>query len=269
MATINAIYVRLAHAVLSAGHNVAHEVTFLSSPKRVRAVIDGTVVLDSQCAGLLLESGSRPFYYFPRADFRAEGLERSAHRTRCPHKGEASYWNLRLANRRIENALWGYEAPPGALAPMATYLALAADKVDHWYEEDEEIFGHPRDPYHRIDLRARARRVRVAYAGTIVAETRRALFLFETGLPTRYYIPRDDVRPEFLEPSDSHSVCPYKGRASYWSLRVGERFVRDAVWSYPDPLPELPRIKAYLCFYPERVERIEIDDVSGPPPSGA
>ena len=139
------------------------------------------------------------------------------------------------------------------------YLAFYWDKVDHWIEEDEEIFGHARDPYSRVDVRPSSRRVQVTFNGEVVAQTQRGMFLFETGHPTRYYIPQQDVRMEFLTRSDRTTVCPYKGTASYWSLRVGNRFAEDAVWVYLDPLPDCPRIAGYLCFYPEKVDRIEVE----------
>ncbi len=89
------------------------------------------------------------------------------------------------------------------------------------------------------------------------------MFLVETGLPTRYYIPPEDVRIAFLERSQKHSMCPYKGEASYWSLRVGQHFSEDAVWGYPRPLPESPRIAGHYCFYPEKVERLEVEGQAG------
>lgn len=125
--------------------------------------------------------------------------------------------------------------------------------------EDEDVAGHPRDPNHRIDVRSSSHNVRAFVDGEMVADTRSALSLFETGHPTRYYIPVEDVRSEFLIPSRRTSVCPYKGTANYWSLRVGNRVIEDAVWAYLDPLPECPRIKGHLCFYPEKLSRLEVD----------
>jgi uncharacterized protein (DUF427 family) len=243
--------------------------TFEPSPRRVRAVIDGVTVADSVRAALLLETGSRPVYYFPREDVQGGRLERSTHRAQSATKGEATFWTLIVGNRRLEQALWGHETPPAALAPMTGYLAFAADKVDHWYEEDEEVFGHPNDPYHRVDVRPSVRRVRVRLDGETIADTRRALFLFETGHPTRYYIPPEDVRTELLTPTERHTVCPYKGRASYWSIRLGERVVADAVWGYLDPVPECPRIKGLMCFYPEKVGAIEVEAPSAVPDRAA
>lgn len=239
--------------------------TFEPSPRRVRAEIGGVTVVDSVKAALLLEPGSRPVYYFPRQDVRVGPLEPSGQRVPSVTKGEATYWTLTIGNRRLENALFSHETPPAALARMKGHVAFAADKVEHWYEEDEEVFGHPNDPYHRVDVRPSRRRVRVLAGGETLADTRRALFLFETGHPTRYYLPPEDVRMDLLAPTQRSTVCPYKGRASYWSIKLGERAIADAVWGYLDPLPECPRIKGLLCFYPEKVDAIEVE----PPSAGA
>lgn len=227
--------------------------------KRVRVVFNGKTVADTVCARLMLETGHRPVYYFPREDVRADLLQPSKHRTHCPHKGDASYWSLKVGSRIAENALWGYEEPLDKVAPIKGCLAFYWGKVEHWLEEDEEIFGHPRDPHHRVDVRPSSREVRVVFGSETVALTRRALFLFETGMPTRYYIPPGDVRKELLAPSNHRSTCPYKGQAAYWSLRAGDRIAEDAAWCYPEPLPECPRIRDHLCFHPEKVDRLEVE----------
>jgi uncharacterized protein (DUF427 family) len=95
------------------------------------------------------------------------------------------------------------------------------NKMDHWYEEDEEVFVHPRDPYHRVDILESSRHVKVRVNGEIVAQTQQPKILFETGLPPRYYIPPEDVREDVLIPSEKSTRCPYKGIASYWSVEVG------------------------------------------------
>lgn len=233
--------------------------TIEPSPKRVRVMANGKTVADSLCMLLLLEKGHFPVYYFPRDDVRMGLLHATNHRTHCPHKGDASYWTLTVGNRSVENAVWSYEQPLPQAERIKGWLAVYWDKVDHWFEEDEEIFGHPRDPYHRVDVRPSVREVRVLFDGETIAQTRRAMFLFETGLPTRYYIPPDDARMDLLTPSRTSSICPYKGKASYWSVRVGDRVAEDAVWSYMEPLPECPRIKGHLCFYPEKVDRLEVE----------
>jgi uncharacterized protein (DUF427 family) len=245
-------------------------VALVQCVKRVRVVVNGRTVAETLHAWLLLERGKRPAYYFPREDVRADLLERSSHRSHSARIGEASFWTLTAGGRRFENALWSYQAPDSGIAAIKGLLAFDAAQVDHWYEEDEEVFGHPRDPYHRIDVRASARRVRIVFAGETVAETQRGLFLFETGHPTRYYIPPQDVRFALLETSSTGTTCPYKGRASYWSVRVGEQAVRDAAWTYQDPLPDCPRIQGYLAFYAEKVEiHVEGEAAAGMACSGA
>jgi uncharacterized protein (DUF427 family) len=222
-------------------------------------MLNGKTVADSLNTLLLFETGHRPIYYFPRQDVRADFLKRTDHRTHCPFKGDASYWTLAVGDREVANAVWGYEQPIEAAAPIKGHLAFYWDKVDHWFEEDEEIFGHARDPHKRVDIIASTRRVRVTLGGEVVADTRRALFLFETGMPTRYYVPPADVRTEFLRPSRKTTICPYKGTASYWSLEVGDRAAEDAIWFYPEPLPESVRIKGHLCFYPEKVDGLDVE----------
>lgn len=236
-----------------------HRITFEKSPKRVRVMFNGKTIADTLAAGLMRETGHMPVYYFPPSDVRMDLLERTNHRSHCPYKGDASYWTLRVGERSAENAVWSYEDPLPEMAAIKGRIAFYWDKVDHWFEEDEETFGHARDPYHRVDVRPSSREVRVTFAGETLARTRRGLFLFETGLPTRYYIPREDVRMDLLAPSSTRSTCPYKGDASYWSARLGERTVKDIAWAYLAPLPDCPLIKDHLCFYPERVDRLEVE----------
>lgn len=181
-----------------------------------------------------------------------------------PPQGEASYWSLDVGGRVAENALWHYEAPYEGVAGIRDYVALAWKAMDHWYEEDEEVYVHARDPYVRIDVLESHREVTVQLGGETLAQSRRALFLFETGLPVRYYLPRADVRTAALEASHSHSACPYKGTAGYFTANVGSRRFEDIAWSYADPLPECGRIKDHLCFYNERVDAILIDGEAQP-----
>jgi uncharacterized protein (DUF427 family) len=228
-------------------------------PRRVRIVINGKTVADSLKVGLFLEPKQRPVYYFPREDVLTGLLRESSHRAQSPTRGEATYWDLVVGNRRVENALWSHEAPPAALQAMKGHLAFDRAKVDHCYEEDEEVWGHAPDPYHRVDVRPSGRRVRVMFAGAPIADTRRAMFLFETGHPTRFYIPQADIRMDWLTPTRHSTVCPYKGWASYWTIGANGRTVENAVWGYLDPLAECPRIKGLLCFYPEKVDAIEVE----------
>jgi uncharacterized protein (DUF427 family) len=131
--------------------------------------------------------------------------------------------------------------------------------MDAWYEEDEQVFEHPRDPYHRVDVLQSSRQVRVEIGGQVVAESRHPRLLFETNLPTRYYLPVEDVRMDLLEATQTSTVCPYKGTASYWRLR-GDPPARDVAWSYLDPIPEIPKIRGLIAFFNERVDALYVDD---------
>jgi uncharacterized protein (DUF427 family) len=137
------------------------------------------------------------------------------------------------------------------LADLPGYVVLDFAAFDAWYEEDERIFGHPRDPFHRVDVRRSSRPLRIELDGVVLAETTSTRMLFETNLPTRFYIPWEDVAVA-LRPSARRSYCPYKGQASYWSSDAAE----DIAWSYEDPLPELAVIKGLVAFWDERVDAI-------------
>lgn len=234
-------------------------IVVVPSAKRVRVMFNGKTVADTLCARLILEVKHLPVYYFPREDVRIDLLERTQHGTHCAYKGDASYWTLKVGNLHADNAVWSYESPSEKLAEIRGLLAFYWDMVDHWFEEDEEIFGHPRDPYHRVDVRPSSRQVRVRIGDQTIAQTRRALFLFETDFPVRYYIPSEDVRQELLVPSAQRTTCPYKGNAAYWSVRLGTGFRENIAWSYPEPLPECPRIRNYVCFDPDKVDRLEVE----------
>jgi uncharacterized protein (DUF427 family) len=231
---------------------------FEDSPRRMRALFAGETVVDSRHPKLLHEHGKLPVYYFPEDEVRMDLLEPTEHSTHCPWKGDASYWSVRVGDRVAENAVWSYPDPVDEAPPLAGYMAFYWDRMDAWLEEDEDAIVHARDPYHRVDILRSSRHVKVSVNGELLAETRRPLALFETGLPPRWYIPREDVRTEALEDSDKHTGCAYKGFASYWSVRAGGELEEDLVWCYPEPTRDAERIKGYLAFFNERVD-IEVD----------
>jgi uncharacterized protein (DUF427 family) len=138
---------------------------------------------------------------------------------------------------------------------------------DAWYEEDEPVVGHPRDPFHRVDMRRSSRHVRVELDGEPLAESSRATLLFETSLPTRFYLPREDVLID-LHPSGKRTYCPYKGQASYWSLDVPGRTHQDVAWSYEDPLQDAAPITGLVAFFDERVD-VVLDGERRPRPRTA
>jgi uncharacterized protein (DUF427 family) len=122
----------------------------------------------------------------------------------------------------------------------------------------EQLFGHPRDPYSRIDVYRTTRRVRVLLDGEVLADSRRAKVLFETALPPRYYLPAEDVRTELLVPSPTRTRCAYKGSAAYWHVRLGDRLHEDLVWSYPCPQHDAEPVRDLYCLFAERVD-LELD----------
>jgi uncharacterized protein (DUF427 family) len=136
---------------------------------------------------------------------------------------------------------------------LAGYVELDFAAFDEWYEEDERIAGHPRDPFHRVDVRQSARRVRLEVEGEVVAETTRARLVCETSLPMRFYLPREDVRAE-LQPSSLRTYCPYKGEASYWSVDAGGVRHDDLGWTYEQPLPDVVALTGLVAFWDERVD---------------
>jgi uncharacterized protein (DUF427 family) len=235
-----------------------HRVHVEPTPRRVRVTFNGQTVADSKRALLLRETGHLPVYYFPPEDVRGEFLEPTELHTRCPYKGEASYWSVRVGDRVAENAMWGYLDPLPGREDIGGYRAFYWQRMDGWYEEDDEVFAHPRDPYHRVDVLHSSRHIRVEIGGQTVAHSTRPRLLFETGLPTRYYLPVEDVRMDLLEPTETSSICPYKGTASYWRLR-GDRTGRDVAWSYLDPIPECPKIRGLIAFFNERVDALDVD----------
>ncbi len=243
-----------------------HWVHVSESPRHVRVFFGGETIADSKRVKLVREPECLPVYYFPKEDVRTDYFASSRHKSRCPVKGEASYWTIEVGGRRAQNAAWSYLDLPPEAAGITGHIAFEWEMMDKWMEEDEEIFKHPRDPFKRVDVLPSRRHVRVVVAGETVAETRRPHLLFETNHPVRYYIPREDVRMDLLVPSGAQSRCPYKGLASYWSIRIGDQIFEDMVWGYMEPIPDCPKIKGLLCFFHERGADIFVDGDNVPPP---
>jgi uncharacterized protein (DUF427 family) len=228
------------------------------TPKRIRVEVGGEVIADSRDAFLLHEGGQMPIYYFPPQDVRSDVLEPSDRHTHCPKKGDASYYTIKAGGETVEAGAWYYPDPLPGAPPIKDLIAFYFNRMERWLEEDEEIGVHPRDPYHRIDVLSTERRIRVSLGGALLAETTRAMALFESNLPARWYIPREDVRAE-LEPSDTVTHCPYKGAAGYYSVRLADgELGQDLIWFYEEPLPEVGRVAGLLCFFNEKVD-LELD----------
>jgi len=129
------------------------------------------------------------------------------------------------------------------------------EALDAWYEEDEQVFVHPRNPYVRVDALRSTRTVRVELDGVVLAESSSPVMVFETGLPTRYYVNRTEADFTHLVPSDTVTACPYKGTTSaYWSVRIGGAKHADLAWSYDFPTRQLLPITGLIAFYNEKVD---------------
>ena len=198
--------------------------------KWVRGYSNGRKVVDTRAVQLVWTHPYYPTWLFPAADVDDDFAAREA------------------------TAITNHDDLPD-------HVSIRWDAIDHWFEEDVEVFVHARDPHKRVDALASSRHVRVSIDGTVIADTHKPTILFETGLPSRYYLPPTDVRLDLLTPSDTTTGCPYKGFASYWTATIDGTEHPDIVWSYPTPLPESEAVGGLMCFYNEKVD-IEIDDVA-------
>jgi len=223
----------------------------------VRTTFQGETIADSKQAVLMIESRRELDYYFPLADVRQDLLSESDHTQTSGYRGLRRFWHVRVGDHLAENAAWTYE-PQRKRPDLSGYIAFDWNAMDRWYEEDEEVFLHARHPYHRVDTIKSRRHIEVIIDGVKVADTTQPYLLFETGIKTRYYIARQDVEMDLLTPTETQSICPYKGVASYYAVQVNGETYTDAVFSYPDPIPETPKIKGLLSFWPEKDKRIQI-----------
>lgn len=188
--------------------------------RRVRGLLGERTVIDSERVLLVHRTGQPPRYAFPASDVQ---------------QGVVSHPE-----------------------PAATgYVSVQWDAVTRWYEEDEPVYGHARNPYHRIDCVRSQRHLRVELRSLVLVDTREVTSLFETGSMPRLYVDKKHVRMDCLIASPTVSYCPYKGQASYWSARIQGQTIPDVAWSYEDPTPESSRIAGLLSFYPERAKTVQ------------
>lgn len=225
-------------------------------PRRIRATLAGRVVLDTTKALYVWESPSYPQYYIPVTDVDPAALVRED-RVQRLKRGTANPVSLRVGNTiRQAGRVYTESSIPG-LSGMARF---DWDALDAWFEEDEQVYVHPRSPYARVDALRSSRTVRVELDGVVLAESRAPVLVFETGLPTRHYLDRTALNLDYLRPSDTVTACPYKGRTSgYWSAHIGDRTYQDIAWTYAFPTTALLPIAGLVAFYDEKVDTF-IDD---------
>jgi uncharacterized protein (DUF427 family) len=223
-------------------------------PRRVRAFLAGRPVLDTTAAKYVWEHPFYPQYYIPLADVEP-GVLVEEERTEKSPRGTARVHGLRVDDTSRSSCARVYG--DDALAGLANTARFEWAAMDAWFEEDEEVSVHPRNPYARVDALRSTRHVRVELDGVLLAESRSPVLVFETGLPTRYYLNKTEVNFEHLVPSQTRTSCPYKGRTSgYWSVRAGDAVHPDLAWSYDFPTAPLLPIAGLVAFYNEKVDLI-------------
>ena len=223
-------------------------------PRRIRAFLAGEKVFDTTRALYVWEWPYYPQYYIPLEDVRRDLLipEGQSQQSRRG-KFEAHALRARQTERPGAARLLT-ESPVQGLAGTVRFDWEA---LDAWFEEDERVFVHPRNPYVRVDALRSARPVRIELDGVVLAESASPVMVYETGLPTRYYINQTELNYEYLIPSDTVTKCPYKGTTSrYWSVRIGDTVHPDLAWAYDFPTRQLQPITGLVAFYNEKVDII-------------
>jgi len=232
--------------------------------KRVRTYLAGKLVADTTRPLLVWEAPYYPTYYFPAEDVRAQLREEPGVGAHSPSRGDARAFAVDVGTASAPGAALRYQDSP--IEELSGAVRIDWDAMEAWFEEDEQVYTHPRDPYTRVDILASSRHVRISVDGVTVADSQHPTLLFETGLPARYYLPRTDVRMDLLERSPTVTHCPYKGQAQTWSVRLGELLHGDLAWSYAAPLAESQRIAGLIAFYNEKVD-LDVDGVRQQRPS--
>jgi uncharacterized protein (DUF427 family) len=210
--------------------------------KRIRAYLGGELVADTIAPLLVWEVPYYPTYYFPSADVAAELLDEGAGAVHSPSRGDATVLTVAAGASRAPAGALRYQDSP--IEELRGTVRLQWDAMEAWFEEDEEVYTHARDPYTRVDILASSRKVRVRVDGVEVADSSNPRLLFETGLPVRYYLPRTHVRMDLLEHSPTVTHCPYKGQAQTWSVHAGDSCMRTSRGPIPHRCPRARRSRA-------------------------
>jgi uncharacterized protein (DUF427 family) len=234
------------------------------SDKWVRAFVGETTVVDSRAPLLYYEETFPvPGYAFAKADVRTDLLRPAqGEPPREPFfflpKGPVSQWfDLEVGGRLIPHVAWTRDDPD--MQDLVVF-SWQPGLIDRWLEEEEEVGGHPRDPHKRVEALVSTRHITVALDGVVLADSAAPVLLFETDLPTRYYLPREDVHFEALSPSTNRSQCPYKGDADHYWDAAGPAEAKNVAWSYTTPFPAVEKIAGRISFYNELVD-ITVDGV--------
>jgi uncharacterized protein (DUF427 family) len=246
------------------------ELRYHPTAKRIRAFVGGEAVVDSTRAWVVWEPRRVvPAYAVPEGDIRGGLVETTQDAAAEEHE-------VRLGDRHpVLDPRSGFavHTTPGTASDITTdaatlagaafvpddpsfdgYAIIDFQAFDEWREEDELLVAHARDPFKTVDTRRSSRPVVVEIAGVTVADSTRSTMLFETYLPTRYYLPREDVRMDLLHPTETITACAYKGIAAYWSATVDGTVVDDVAWSFTQPHNYATAVKDLVAFFNERVD---------------
>ena len=222
------------------------------APRRVRGFLAGEPIFDTTRARYVWEWPYYPQYYVPLDDVRKELLVAEGH-TQATRRGQAELHGLRVGDVERPRAAKLYLGSP--IDGVSDTVRFEWEALDAWFEEDEQVFVHPRNPYVRVDAVRSTRSVRIELEGVVLASSPAPVLVFETGLPTRYYLDRTHVKLEHMIPSETVTECPYKGTTSeYWSIRVGADVHADLAWAYDFPTRQLLPIAGLIAFYNEKVD---------------
>ena len=224
--------------------------------RRMRVRFGGIWIADSENVLLLFEPGRYPVAYFPNADISRDSLQRTEHTTRHPDLGPTSWYSVRAGDHSAARGAWHHVSLSTYASALQARVAFAWTAMDEFYEEDERILGHAADSYHRIDIRQTSRSLVARHQDRIIADTKRALVLYESGFAPRWYVARGDIDESALVLVEEQTFCPYKGMCSYYDIGAA----RHAAWSYREAYPEVRRISGLVSFEPDVVS-VELDGV--------
>ncbi|KAJ7261819.1 DUF427-domain-containing protein [Mycena haematopus] len=229
------------------------------SPKRVRVLFGGEFIVDTKKAKLVWEQRYYPTYFFPHSELSPEYLQLVSE-----HPTNGDTYDLILTSKKAAGAVTKYTN--SSHQHLNGLLKINFSDADAWFEEDQQIFVHPKDPYKRVDVLNSSRHIRVEVEGVEVANSHAPKLLFETGLPVRSYLPKTDCRLDLLVPSELTTSCPYKGDAQYYHVQVSpEKRVENIVWWYKNPTAECAAINGLVAFYDERVDVFVDGEKQGQP----
>lgn len=221
------------------------------TPRRVRGLFDKEYVFDTTHARLVWEHPYYPLYYIPVDAIKHDMLSVD----RSKEKGDGAYQAVLKGERKQTGEVLVFEK-----GPLEGLVRIKMDALDSWFEEDEPIYVHPRDPYKRIHILPSSRKITVKIDGVTVAESSNNMFLFETMLRPRYYIPKTALNWQYFTDSDSTTRCPYKGIANYYNANINGKDYQDVLWWYRHPTRESALVEGMACFYNEKVD-VFIDGV--------